>query len=64
LEKECYYTESSINADKELQEYKWALDKNKEPTNQPIDDWNHFCDSCRYSVWTHNHDPAGFIGFV
>lgn len=64
LEKEIAYTESSINADRETQEYKWALDRNKEPTNDPIDDFNHAMDALRYGVWTHNHDTAGFIGFV
>jgi len=35
----------------EANNYTWAIDKNtNKPTNKPIDDYNHFWDSCRYSV--------------
>jgi len=46
------YTEESINISKEIQNYKWALDKNKEPTNKPIDEYNHAMDAIRYAVHT------------
>ena len=60
LGKQVYYTESSTNIAKEIQEYKWALDKNKEPTNEPIDDFNHAIDAIRYAT----HRDKSFIGFV
>jgi phage terminase large subunit len=41
LEKEVSYTENSTNIALENQEYRWALDRNKEPTNDPVDDFNH-----------------------
>jgi phage terminase large subunit len=57
-----YYTEGSINIAMENQEYKWALDKNKEPTNKPIDDYNHLMDAGRYGVF--GNKKKGFVGFV
>ena len=33
----------------EFNNYAWAVDKNKKPTNKPIDDFNHFIDSLRYA---------------
>jgi phage terminase large subunit len=62
LEMEVFYTEDSVNIGKEVQEYKWALDKNKEPINKPIDDFNHAMDAIRYGVTTHRNEK--FIGFV
>jgi phage terminase large subunit len=62
ISKEVYYTESSKNIDHECHEYKWALDKNKEPTNKPIDDKNHGMDGTRYGTQGHNSEP--FIGVV
>lgn len=62
LSKQVYYTESSTNLAKEIQEYKWALDRNKEPTNKPVDEWNHILDGTRYNVFTRNQ--GGFVGFV
>ena len=50
---EVHYTTDSRNIDTEYQEYKWALDKNKEPTNQPIDKFNHAMDCIRYGVIMH-----------
>lgn len=60
--KEVYYTENSKNIEMEVQEYKWALDQNKEPTNKPIDEYDHGIDAIRYAVYTHNTKP--FVGFV
>lgn len=60
LSKEVYYTEESANIDLEQQEYKWALDRNKEPTNTPIDKYNHAMDSVRYGTFT----TEEFIGFA
>lgn len=47
-----YYTEDSTDLAEEIQNYVWALDKNKEPTNEPIDDFNHAIDAIRYAVYT------------
>lgn len=62
LDKQVFYTEGSTNIALENQNYKWALDRNKEPTNKPIDNWNHLIDSCRYGVYTRSKKP--FIGIV
>lgn len=59
---EVCYTESSKNIDTESLEYKWALDKNKEPTNDPIDEFNHGMDAIRYGVFTKNKEA--FVGFA
>ena len=34
----------------EFNNYSWALDKEGKATNKPVDDFNHFIDSLRYSV--------------
>lgn len=62
LDKDICYTEDSENLAKESQNYKWALDKNKEPTNKPIDDYNHCMDAIRYGVFSKS--KQGFIGIV
>lgn len=45
-----FYTEDSKNLNNEYINYKWALDKNKFPIDQPIDDFNHLMDPLRYCV--------------
>jgi phage terminase large subunit len=62
LSKEIHYTEPSTNIALETQNYKWALDKNKEPTNKPIDEWNHLMDATRYGVYANS--KKAFVGFV
>jgi phage terminase large subunit len=58
LSKEIYYTEGSSNISIESQEYRWALDANKEPTNKPIDDFNHAMDASRYALQGYfEYDP-------
>ncbi len=52
LDKEVYYTESSVNIAMEDQEYVWALDKNKEPINEPRDEFNHTMDAIRGAIFT------------
>lgn len=42
-------TRRSLNAHKELRNYKWKTDKSGKALNEPIDNWNHFCDSFRYA---------------
>lgn len=48
--KPIYVTKRSINLIKELRSYSWAMDKNGNPTNKPIDDNNHAIDALRYSL--------------
>lgn len=57
-----HYTESSTNIANETQNYKWALDRDKNPTNNPVDEFNHAVDAIRYNLFTQNN--SGFIGFV
>ena len=45
-----HVTKESINAIRELESYKYVEDRNGNPTNKPVDQNNHFCDSLRYSV--------------
>lgn len=44
-----YITNSSTNLLKELANYKWRTDRNGRSLNEPVDRWNHLCDSLRYS---------------
>lgn len=37
----------------EFNNYSWAIDRNGKPTNKPVDDFNHFMDSLRYSLESH-----------
>lgn len=50
--KNVHYTEDSSNLIVERQEYRWALDANKEPTDKPVDKKNHLMDGGRYGVYT------------
>lgn len=50
LSKPIYVTKRSINLIKELRAYSWALNKDGNPTNKPIDEYNHAVDAIRYSV--------------
>lgn len=45
-----HVTKDSTNAIRELESYKYVEDRNGNPTNKPVDQNNHFCDSLRYSV--------------
>lgn len=47
---EWYITEDSKDWWNEYREYKWALDKDKNPTNTPEDKNNHLHDPARYIV--------------
>ena len=55
ISKEIYLVESSSNLINEFQNYCWALDRNKNPINTPIDDWNHIIDGIRYSLSRDNN---------
>jgi phage terminase large subunit len=47
---EVHVTEGSTNLITEYNEYCWQLDANKEPTDSPIDKYNHCIDALRYVV--------------
>lgn len=64
LSKEVYYTEGSTNLDTENQEYKWALDKNKEPINEPVDDFNHLMDAARYVLYWEENLQQPDVSFI
>lgn len=51
-EYEVYVTEDSVNMWNEYRNYKWALDKNKNPTDEPEDKNNHLIDPTRYVVFS------------
>ena len=62
IAKEVFYTEESTNIAIEEQEYKWALDKDKNPTNTPVDKFNHGMDAERYGI--RGDVGESFVGFV
>ena len=62
LDMNVVYTEDSENLKTEIENYTWKLDKNKEPTNDPIDGFDHLMDAARYALFTHKRQP--FIGFA
>ena len=43
-----HVTEDSLNLRKEFRSYKWAVDKNGNSLNKPIDKFNHGMDALRY----------------
>lgn len=45
---EMYVTENSKNLLNELLQYRWAVDRNNNPMDVPIDDVNHLIDPIRY----------------
>ncbi len=47
---EIIICEDSTNIFLEAENYVYKLDKNKEPTNDPADDWNHAWDAVRYGI--------------
>jgi phage terminase large subunit len=52
-------TERSKNLWHENENYRWALDQNKNPTNDPVDDYNHLIDAIRYAIFTRMRKPQG-----
>lgn len=60
LGKTIHITESSTNMWKEAENHIWKLDKNKEPTNDPVDEWNHGWDGVRYA----RCKKKEFVGFA
>jgi phage terminase large subunit len=47
-------TKDSLNLLKEIETYKWKEDKEGNPLDEPIDDFNHCIDALRYAVFTKN----------
>lgn len=50
LSKRIKITKRSINTIREFRNYSWESDKNGNPTNKPIDGFNHAIDAIRYKV--------------
>jgi len=44
-----FVTEGSVNMQMEFRRYKYKVDKNGKTSNEPIDRYNHLCDSLRYA---------------
>jgi len=47
---ELYLCADSVDFWTEYDNYAWALDQHKNPTNEPIDTYNHLMDALRYSM--------------
>lgn len=47
----CHYTQESINLKTELNNYQWVC-YGKIITNQPVDEFNHLLDACRYAIYS------------
>jgi phage terminase large subunit len=56
-ELELRVTERSRNLIIELRNYIWATDRDGNPTNKPIDNYNHAIDGVRYHFQTNTADP-------
>jgi len=56
-----FITESSVNAWREVEEYSWALDSDKNLTDTPIDAWNHTIDADRYGLTMHAQHKSGVV---
>lgn len=52
-------TEGSKNLWREVENYCWALDQEKNPTNDPRDEYNHLMDAIRYAIVTRFRKPKG-----
>lgn len=50
---EIYITQESTDFWLEAEEYHWALDANKDPTDEPEDESNHLWDATRYAYTMH-----------
>jgi phage terminase large subunit len=48
--KPLFVTKRSVNLIKELRNYAWVSDKDGNPTNKPVDMWNHAIDASRYAT--------------
>jgi len=50
-------TRSSVNTIKEIKSYKWKLDKQDKPTDEPVKFMDHAMDAGRYGTFTRLHKP-------
>ena len=50
-----FLTSDSSDLIKEIQNYKWAEDKNGKPLDEPVKFFDDGCDSWRYAIYTHLH---------
>lgn len=57
-----HLTENSVNLWKENENYRWRLDQNKQPLEEPEDKNNHGMDAIRYAM-EHLMQPTGQTGF-
>ena len=54
-QKSIKYTAKSVNLKTELGKYKFIEANDGEPTNKPIDDYNHAIDSARMAIYSHRN---------
>lgn len=54
-QKTIRYTKKSVNLKSELGKYKFIEAQDGEPTNKPIDDYNHAIDSARMAIYSHRN---------
>lgn len=50
LSKNIHVTKRSANIQMELMNYQWKVNRNEQALPEPIDDFNHAVDSCRYGA--------------
>ncbi len=51
--KDLYVVEESVNFWEEINNYIWKVDRNHNPTDEPVDEFNHLIDPLRYVVTGH-----------
>jgi len=63
---EVFDLEDSINLWSENEQYVYALNRDKEPTNTPVDKFNHLQDARRYACFTHlnTKQRAKVVGII
>lgn len=64
LSKNVFYVDTGLNLIKEKESYRWALDADKNPTNEPVDKFNHLMDALRYGTYTKLNTPKRFTGVI
>lgn len=55
-----HVTKTSLNLINELRNYAWEKDRDGNPTNTPIDKYNHLLDALRYATYTRFAEKAGY----
>lgn len=60
--KKLFITKRSVNLIRELRNYAWVTDKNGDPTNKPIDAFNHGIDALRYATSQNIVKPVSLDG--